>query len=425
MTVCVGYAEEAAAAAATTPRSASSGDGVLGLHRKVHQPAGEALAYLAGDAFAAFDTPVGRMGMLIDYDKTFPESARTLALDGAQIIAALSAWPASVTDRASRLPADRQSRLFDLYDCARAAENQVVVVSSNQTGVMGTLRFLGQAKVVGPGGDVLATTGSKGGLARSTSTSRPRSPAPGRCCTTSPSGASTPTAPDAELTRARRAADVFDQTARRRGAHAEPRRGAGGGRRRRDGVVAGPAGDRASSATVDPAVRCGWSTFPSVPTRRSPTDRALDRHCCAKPFTRRATTTSCTRRTASAPTRSAPASAPSTTSTSSPRRYWPSATRRPSSNRTRGSACRRRWPPRWPTGWGLHPTVIPNGVRADRFIAAAADAAGAQRALARKLGRYVLAVGGIEPRKGTLDLVEAYHLLRQRHPGCRAGDRRR
>ena len=126
------------------------------------------MAYLAGDSFAAFDTPVGRLGMLIDYDKTFPESARALALDGAHVIAALSAWPASVTDRASRLPADRQARLFDLYDCARAAENQVVVVSSNQTGVMGALRFLGQAKVVGPGGDVLANTGSKGGLAKVT-----------------------------------------------------------------------------------------------------------------------------------------------------------------------------------------------------------------------------------------------------------------
>jgi nitrilase len=103
--------------------------------------------------------------MLIDYDKTFPESARTLALDGARTIAALSAWPASVTDRASRMPNDRQSRLFDLYDQARAAENQVVLASSNQTGITGSLRFLGQAKVVGPGGDILAKTWSKGGLA--------------------------------------------------------------------------------------------------------------------------------------------------------------------------------------------------------------------------------------------------------------------
>ncbi|MCW2520890.1 MAG: Nitrilase/cyanide hydratase and apolipoprotein N-acyltransferase [Mycobacterium sp.] len=167
MTVCVGYAEEALGGRYNAAICVS-GDGVLGRHRKVHQPAGESLAYLAGDSFTAFDTPVGRLGMLIDYDKTFPESARALALDGARMIAALSAWPASVTDRASRLPADRQSRLFDLYDCARAAENQVVVVSSNQTGVMGTLRFLGQAKVVGPGGDVLANTGSKGGLAKVT-----------------------------------------------------------------------------------------------------------------------------------------------------------------------------------------------------------------------------------------------------------------
>lgn len=166
MTVCLGYAEAAPGGARFNSAICVSGDGVLGTHRKVHQPAGESLAYLAGDSFTAFDTPVGRLGMLIDYDKTFPESARTLALDGAHIIAALSAWPASVTDRASRLPADRQSRLFDLYDCARAAENQVVVVSSNQTGIMGSLRFLGQAKIVGPGGEVLSTTRAKGGMAR-------------------------------------------------------------------------------------------------------------------------------------------------------------------------------------------------------------------------------------------------------------------
>ncbi|MDN4171884.1 carbon-nitrogen hydrolase family protein [Nocardioides sp. SOB77] len=168
MVVCFGYAEEVVADGVDRLYNSAlcvSGDGVLGRHRKVHQPAGESLVYAAGDSFSAFDTPVGRLGMLIDYDKTFPEAARALALDGATVLACLSAWPASVTDRASRLPQDRQSRLFDLYDAARAAENQVVWVSSNQTGVMGGLRFLGQAKVVGPGGDVLARTSSKGGLA--------------------------------------------------------------------------------------------------------------------------------------------------------------------------------------------------------------------------------------------------------------------
>jgi nitrilase len=142
-----------------------NGDGVLGRHRKVHLPAGETIAYQPGNGFAAFDTPVGRIGMLIDYDKTFPEAARSLALDGAQILACLSAWPASITNQAPRMTQDRQSRLFDLYDCARAAENQVVLVSANQTGAMGGLRFLGQSKVVGPGGNILARTWGKAGLA--------------------------------------------------------------------------------------------------------------------------------------------------------------------------------------------------------------------------------------------------------------------
>jgi nitrilase len=162
--VCLGYTE-LSAGRRWNAAVCLNGSQVLGRYRKVHQPPGEALVYGPGDRIAAFDTPIGRLGMLIDYDKTFPEAARTLALDGARIIACLSAWPASITGRASRLPQDRQSRLFDLYDCARAAENQIVWVSANQTGTTGGLRFLGQSKVVGPGGEVLARTWAKAGLA--------------------------------------------------------------------------------------------------------------------------------------------------------------------------------------------------------------------------------------------------------------------
>jgi predicted amidohydrolase len=164
MVVCVGYCE-AGGADRYNAAVCVTGDGVLGRHRKVHQPPGETVAYAAGGEFSAFDTPVGRLGMLIDYDKTFPESARSLAVDGAEIVACLSAWPTSITNRAPRMAQDRQARLFDLYDCARAAENQVVLASSNQTGAMGGMRFLGQAKVVGPGGEILARTWSKAGIA--------------------------------------------------------------------------------------------------------------------------------------------------------------------------------------------------------------------------------------------------------------------
>lgn len=72
-------------------------------------------------------------------------------------------------------------------------------------------------------------------------------------------------------------------------------------------------------------------------------------------------------------------------------------------------------------GWGVQASVIPNGVDAERFAAAAGDAPAAvvaRSAWRDHIGRpYVLAVGGIEPRKGTLDLVEAYALLRRTHPG--------
>jgi N-carbamoylputrescine amidase len=142
-----------------------SGDGVLGVHRKVHQPLGENLHYDAGDGFRAVDTPVGRVGALICYDKAFPEAARALALDGAEIVTCISAWPASRTASAGDLAEDRWTHRFNIFDQARALENQIVWVASNQAGTFGKLRFVGNAKVVGPGGDVLATTGVEEGMA--------------------------------------------------------------------------------------------------------------------------------------------------------------------------------------------------------------------------------------------------------------------
>ncbi|MTE14271.1 MSMEG_0565 family glycosyltransferase [Nocardia aurantiaca] len=70
-------------------------------------------------------------------------------------------------------------------------------------------------------------------------------------------------------------------------------------------------------------------------------------------------------------------------------------------------------------GWGLRPTVIPNGVEYARFATAAGDspdATAARSTWLRRLGRYVLALGGIEPRKGSLDLLEAFALLERDHP---------
>lgn len=73
-------------------------------------------------------------------------------------------------------------------------------------------------------------------------------------------------------------------------------------------------------------------------------------------------------------------------------------------------------------GWGVEATVIPNGVDAHRFATAGGRDRAAVRARERwraELGRYVLATGGIEPRKGTLDLVEAMALVQREQPDVR------
>jgi len=147
---------------------AVNGDGVLGVHRKVHQPLGEGASYDAGGTFEAFDSPVGRIGMMICYDKAFPEAARSLAIDGADIVCCMSAWPAARTSPTPDLADDRWTRRFDLFDRARALENQVLWVSANQSGTFGSLRFVASAKVVDTGGDVLATTGTTSGIAYAT-----------------------------------------------------------------------------------------------------------------------------------------------------------------------------------------------------------------------------------------------------------------
>ena len=72
---CVGYTE-AAHDGLYSSAVCLGGDGVLGHHRKVHLPPGERGSFSAGAGFGAFETPLGRIGMLICYDKVFPEAAQ-------------------------------------------------------------------------------------------------------------------------------------------------------------------------------------------------------------------------------------------------------------------------------------------------------------------------------------------------------------
>lgn len=167
MVVCIGFCEADGETRYNTA-VALDGSGILGHYRKVHQPLGENMSYAAGSSYQAFDTPVGRLGLQICYDKAFPEAARSLALDGAEIIVSLSAWPTSRTATAENIDDDRWTKRYNLFDQARGLENQVFFIASNQAGTFGSLRYAANAKVVDPGGNIIATTGPVAGLAVAT-----------------------------------------------------------------------------------------------------------------------------------------------------------------------------------------------------------------------------------------------------------------
>ena len=59
---------------------------IIGVHKKVHLPAGEELHFNNGDRFEVFETKFGNVGMLVCWDLQFPEAARELALGGADLI---------------------------------------------------------------------------------------------------------------------------------------------------------------------------------------------------------------------------------------------------------------------------------------------------------------------------------------------------
>jgi predicted amidohydrolase len=164
MVVCVGFCEDGGGDVRYNAAACVSGAGLHGLHRKTHLPLDEHMSTTTGDQLAAFDTPLGRIAMIICYEKAFPEVARTLALDGAELLCILSAWPGSATNPAPVLTDDRQWRRAELWDRARAAENSFVVASANQTGSYGKLEFVGGTRICGPGGDIVAETGLEPGM---------------------------------------------------------------------------------------------------------------------------------------------------------------------------------------------------------------------------------------------------------------------
>jgi N-carbamoylputrescine amidase len=124
------------------------GPGVVGRYRKTHLWNKEKLLYEPGQELPVFNTPFGRIGVLICYDAWFPEAVRTLALKGAQIICIPSNAPDDWVPEEQRRGG---LTMLNVHCIAAANANRLFVAVANRVGD----GYLGRSCVVDPTGGVL------------------------------------------------------------------------------------------------------------------------------------------------------------------------------------------------------------------------------------------------------------------------------
>lgn len=116
--------------------------GLLGMYRKLHLFQNEKTIFAPGDLGAeVFDTPLGKIGMLVCFDWMFPEIWRKMALNGAQLIC----HPSNLV-----LP------YCQSVVPAHAMVNRLFVATANRVGHERDLAFTGQSVLCSPKGEVLA-----------------------------------------------------------------------------------------------------------------------------------------------------------------------------------------------------------------------------------------------------------------------------
>ena len=138
---------------------------VAGRYRKMHIPDDpgfyEKFYFAPGDmGFHPIDTSVGRLGVLVCWDQWYPEAARLMALDGAEMLIYPTAIGWNPDD-----PEDekmRQREAWITVQRGHAVANGIPVVSVNRvgyeedpTGASSGIDFWGSSFVAGPQGEFL------------------------------------------------------------------------------------------------------------------------------------------------------------------------------------------------------------------------------------------------------------------------------
>ena len=115
---------------------------IVGQYNKMHLRGEERLAFRPGYRYPILETGFGQVGLLISWDLAFPEVARSLALDGAELLIVCANW------------AQPDAEEWRTYVLARALENSLFVAAANRVGEEYTYSFFGDSMVVGPRGEL-------------------------------------------------------------------------------------------------------------------------------------------------------------------------------------------------------------------------------------------------------------------------------
>ena len=120
--------------------------GLIANYRKVHLPwLGVDRFTSPGDgAFAVHNVGDLRVGLHICYDCSFPEAARVMALAGADLLVLPTNFPPGA------------ACMVEHVVHARAMENAVYFAAINRVGEEAGFQFIGQSKICGPDGSLLA-----------------------------------------------------------------------------------------------------------------------------------------------------------------------------------------------------------------------------------------------------------------------------
>lgn len=138
---------------------------IAGKYRKMHIPDDpayyEKFYFTPGDiGFHPIDTSVGRLGVLVCWDQWYPEAARLMALQGAEMLIYPTAFGYESSD--TEAEQQRQREAWTTVMRGHAVANGLPVIAVNRVGhesdpseQTGGIQFWGSSFVAGPQGELL------------------------------------------------------------------------------------------------------------------------------------------------------------------------------------------------------------------------------------------------------------------------------